>query len=204
MVEELSRKSRIKKPRIGIASLPIPNAFAYGSPLAGNHVAVTTGLLKELETEEIEAVIGHEIGHLKHRDVQVMMLVSVLPAIFYWIYYSLFWTSVSGRQRSATAGLIAIISLIMYWILSLFTLQLSRLREYFADRHNVSIVKEGPRKLSEALAKIVTSSGRTEARHVETTREIGSFKTLLISDLDHAARDVADLSHWRTTDERLV
>ncbi|MDI6691667.1 MAG: M48 family metalloprotease, partial [Candidatus Bathyarchaeota archaeon] len=69
VVENLSRKSGIKKPRLMLAQIPIPNAFAYGSPIAGNRVAVTTGLLKTLDFEEVEAVIGHELGHLKHRDV---------------------------------------------------------------------------------------------------------------------------------------
>ncbi|MCK5563428.1 M48 family metalloprotease, partial [Candidatus Bathyarchaeota archaeon] len=83
MVEELSRKSGIKMPKVMLANIPVPNAFAYGSPIAGTRVAVTNELLKTLEDEEVEAVIGHELGHLKHRDVQVMMFISILPAIFY-------------------------------------------------------------------------------------------------------------------------
>lgn len=68
MVERLSRKSGIKMPRVMIANIPVPNAFAYSSPVAGSRVAVTNGLLKTLDEEEVEAVIGHELGHLKHRD----------------------------------------------------------------------------------------------------------------------------------------
>ncbi|MCP8316709.1 MAG: M48 family metalloprotease, partial [archaeon] len=88
MVEKLSRRANIKMPKVMIAKIPIPNAFAYGSPIAGRRVAVTETLLKTLEDEEVEAVIGHELGHLKHRDVQIMMFASVLPAIFYFIAYS--------------------------------------------------------------------------------------------------------------------
>lgn len=80
MVERLSEKSGMKAPRVMVADIPVPNAFAYNSPIAGSRVAVTTGLLKTLEEEEVEAVVGHELGHLKHRDVQVMMFVSILPA----------------------------------------------------------------------------------------------------------------------------
>ena len=89
MVERLSKQSKIKKPKLMKAKMPIPNAFAYSSPLTGSKVAVTTGLLENLDSEEVEAVIGHELGHLKHRDVQVMMFVSILPAIFYFIGYSM-------------------------------------------------------------------------------------------------------------------
>jgi len=72
IIEDLSYKSRIKTPKLMYSGLSIPNAFAYGSPLTGNHVAVTKGLLNNLEEEEVEAVIGHELGHIKHRDVQIM------------------------------------------------------------------------------------------------------------------------------------
>jgi heat shock protein HtpX len=89
MVDDLSAKSKISKPRLMLSQIPIPNAFAYGSPLTGNRVAVTQGLLKSLDEEEVEAVMGHELGHLRHRDVQVMMVVSFLPALFYYIGFSL-------------------------------------------------------------------------------------------------------------------
>ncbi|RLF08477.1 MAG: protease HtpX, partial [Thermoprotei archaeon] len=163
IVEGLCRRLRLKVPKLMIADLPIPNAFAYGSPLAGSRVAVTTGLLRELEEEEVEAVIGHELGHLKHRDVQVMMFASVLPAIFYLLGYSLMWSSWLGARDREEAGGLALVgfaSLAIYWVLSLFVLHLSRLREYYADRESALNVPDGARKLSEALAKIVYSTGR--------------------------------------------
>ncbi|MDH5690794.1 MAG: zinc metalloprotease HtpX, partial [Candidatus Bathyarchaeota archaeon] len=167
-VENLSRKSGIKKPRLMLARIPIPNAFAYGSPIAGNRVAVTDGLLKTLEYEEVEAVIGHELGHLKHRDVQTMMFVSLLPAIFYYIGFSLM-LSMYGRRREGSGGaaLLGIGFMAFSWILNMFILYLSRLREYYADRHSASIVEDGPRKLSEGLAKIVHATkkmGRTRKK----------------------------------------
>jgi len=97
VVERLSARSGIKKPKVMVAHIPIPNAFAYGSPIAGTRVAVTTELLKTLDMEEVEAVLGHEIGHLKHRDVQVMMFVSILPAIFYYLGWSLLWSRMYSR-----------------------------------------------------------------------------------------------------------
>src|SRR4030067_239812 len=81
MVGDLSRKSGISKPKLMLSQISLPNAFAYGSPLTGSRVAVTQGLLKNLDDGEVEAVLGHELGHLKHRDGQVMMVVSFLPAL---------------------------------------------------------------------------------------------------------------------------
>jgi len=198
IVERLSKKSRIKTPKLMKAKMPIPNAFAYGSPIAGSRVAVTTGLLETLETEEVEAVIGHELGHLKHRDVQVMMFVSILPAIFYFIGYSMLLSSMFSRRDSRDSGgaaVIGIISIFIYWILTLFTLYLSRIREYFADRHSASIVEDGPRKLSEGLAKIVNSTNNMKKRRRNTrdTNGSNSFKALFISDPDRSEIDSAAL-----------
>jgi len=200
IVERLSAKSGIKTPEVRIAQIPIPNAFAYGSPLTGNRIAVTTGLLNTLDMEEVEAVIGHEIGHLKHRDVQIMMFVSLLPAIFYYIGYSLMWSSYyyygGGRNRRGNGSLLALIgflSIAVYWILTLFTLYLSRLREYYADRHSASIVPEGARKLSEGLVKIVHSTTRMRRRY-SNMGGLSSFKALFISDPDSAEKDSIELS----------
>lgn len=195
MVERLSKKSRIKTPKLMKAKMAIPNAFAYSSPLTGSKVAVTTGLLETLETEEVEAVIGHELGHLKHRDVQVMMFVSILPAIFYFIGYSMLLSSMFSRRDSRDSGgaaIIGIASLLIYWILTLFTLYLSRIREYFADRHSASIVEDGPRKLSEGLAKIVNYTNVVkQSRRDRQDTSSNSFKALFISDPDRAESDAA-------------
>jgi len=195
MIERLSQKSGINKPRVMVANMPIPNAFAYGSPIAGSRVAVTSELLNTLDEEEVEAVVGHELGHLKHRDVQVMMFVSILPAVFYYIGYSMLWSSYRGRDNRGSGGAAAIaaLSMLMYFVLTMFTLYMSRLREYFADRHSASIVDEGPRKLSEGLVKIVdyTRKAKQTRRNVGTA---GSFKALFISDPDRAELDSAAIS----------
>jgi len=208
MVERLSKKSGMKMPKVMKANIPIPNAFAYGSPIAGSRVAVTKGLLETLEPEEVEAVIGHELGHLKHRDVQVMMFVSILPAIFYFIGYSMLLSSMFRRRDERGGGgaaLIGIASIFLYWVLTMFTLYLSRLREYFADRHSASIVEEGPRKLSEGLAKIVHSTSRVKKIRRDTN-SFNSFKALFISDPDHAELDSASIGQMgaRAADQKLV
>ena len=209
MVDRLSRKSGIKTPQLMIARIPIPNAFAYGSPLTGNRVAVTTGLLNTLDAEEVEAVVGHELGHLRHRDVQVMMFVSILPALFYYIGYSMILSSAYGRRDDRGSGsslaMIGFISILLYWVLTLFTLYLSRLREYYADRHSSSVVEEGPRKLSEGLVKIAESTERLKGRY-RNLNNMSSLKTLFISDPDSTRRDLKELYQtkiWRS-DQELV
>ncbi|MEM2497944.1 MAG: M48 family metalloprotease [Candidatus Nezhaarchaeales archaeon] len=209
IVEELSRKMGLKKPRIMIARLPIPNAFAYGSPIAGSRIAVTEGLLSELEEEEVEAVVGHELGHLKHRDVQLMMMASLLPALFYFIGYSLFWSSMLGRREERSGGLTALLgiaSLAIYWVLSLLVLHLSRLREYYADRASATTVPDGARKLSEALAKIALSARRA-IRRSGGVGGLNAFKTLFIEDPDRAERDSYEIYSMRSissSDQQLV
>jgi heat shock protein HtpX len=208
VVENLSRKSGIKKPRVMLAQIPIPNAFAYGSPIAGNRVAVTTGLLKTLDFEEVEAVIGHELGHLKHRDVQIMMFVSLLPALFYYIGYSLMISSMYGdRKREGGGGAaalgIGLLAFSMFLNLVCVTL-LSRVREYYADRHSASTVEDGPRKLSEALAKIVHNT-KNMGRIRKETQNFNAFKALFIADPDRADTDSMAISAINTTsDQKLV
>jgi heat shock protein HtpX len=207
-VRRIAESTRIKMPKLMISSLSIPNAFAYGSPLTGNRVAITQGLLDTLEEEEVEAVLGHELGHLKHRDVQVMMFASVLPSIFYYIGYSFMWSSMLGGSRrnnnSGAVFLIAIGSMVIYFVLSLVVMGLSRLREYYADTHAVQHVNDGARKLSEALAKISTFSQRS--RMPAKSMHVAGFKTMLFSDPDTSHRDVAEMGilMHRTSDQMLV
>lgn len=207
MIGELSERSGIRTPRLMFSKIPIPNAFAYGSPLTGNHVAVTQGLLSSLEAEEVEAVIGHELGHIKHRDVQVMMFISLLPSLFYMVARSTMFSRYSSRDRRDTGGLAALgsISMLIYFFLLLFNLNLSRLREYYADQHAASIVHDGARKLSEGLAKISTSTWKIQ-QGSRRNMGLSGFKTLFISDPDRAGRDAVDINQMRYggRDEDLV
>jgi heat shock protein HtpX len=209
IVQELSQRSGIGPPRLMLADIPVPNAFAYGSPLTGSRVAVTRGLLSSLEEEEVEAVIGHELGHLKHRDVQVMMFVSFLPSLFYLMARSMLYSGLyyDRRERRDTGGLAILggISMLIYFVLLLFTLSLSRLREYYADQHSVSVVEDGARKLSEGLAKIVSSTLRVRS-YAGGSLAISGFKTLFISDPDRASSDALSLQEARggASDSELV
>ncbi len=199
MVAELSKKSGIKKPQLMLSQIPLPNAFAYGSPLTGSRVAVTEGLLKSLDDGEVEAVVGHELGHLKHRDVQVMMVVSFLPALFYYIGYSLMWSGMMGGGRRSEGNgnnaLIGIAFMAFSWVLTLFTLYLSRLREYYADRHSASIVENGAEKLSTGLITIVEESKRSSKLNKNQAKTNTAYKALFISDPDRANVDAKELNY---------
>jgi heat shock protein HtpX len=198
MVADLSKKSGISTPKLMLSKIPLPNAFTYGSPLSGSRVAVTEGLLKNLDDVEVEAVVGHELGHLKHRDVQVMMVVSFLPALFYYIGWSMMWSGMlGGGQRKDQGGgnnaIIGIAFMAFSWILTLFTLYLSRLREYYADRHSASIVENGAYKLQTGLVTIVEKSKRGTNPAKEQNKSNNAFKALFISNPDRAAVDSAEL-----------
>lgn len=193
MLKELSLGSGIRVPKLMLSGLSIPNAFAYGSPLTGNHVAVTNGLLEELEPDQVQAVVAHELGHIKHRDMQVMMLVSFLPSLFYILSRSFLFRGYGNRDRgNSSLAIVGGVSMILYLVLTLFNLGLSRLREYYADQHSASIIPEGGRKLSEALAKISTSTFLTQ-RIKGQGQGRSSFKTLFISDPDRAAKDTMEI-----------
>lgn len=196
-----------KKPKLMIAEVQIPNAFAYGNFLTGSRVAVTRGLLKTLEMEEIEAVIAHEIGHIKHKDMSAMLFVSLLPAIFYWIgrtmMYSLWLGSWGVRdRRGSSAALIAIgfLSILVYFFLNLFVLAFSRLREYYADEHAALSIYDGPRKLSEALAKIniyMTKMISRSPRVILVPSQL-AFRPLLITDPERVTSETGQLQVFTT------
>jgi heat shock protein HtpX len=206
VVDDISKKSNISKPRLMLAQVPIPNAFAYGSPIAGTRIAVTSGLLKTLDQGEVEAVVGHELGHLKHRDTQIMMFVSLLPAMAYYIGYSLMLSGMFGgnRKNQSSGAAIGVVFMAFSFIMNLFTLHLSRLREYYADRHSASVVDSGSQKLSTGLAKIVNTT-KNMGRMRQQTKNLHAFKALFITDPDRATVDSAELSSMSFGDShRLV
>jgi heat shock protein HtpX len=197
-VKNLSIKSGITKPKLMLSKIPLPNAFAYGSPITGNRVAVTEGLLKNLNNDEVEAVIGHELGHLKHRDVQTMMVVSFLPALFYYIGFSMMWSGSSRNREGGNNALIGIGFMAFSWILNLFILNLSRTREYYADRHSATIVDNGAQKLSAGLARIIHTTRRT-SRGKQDTKNLNAFKALFIADPDKANTDSVTLNNMEAS-----
>jgi len=160
-VKELVDKSRIPMPKLAIVPNETPNAFVFGRTAKDATLAVHEGLLTKLNKEEVKGVIGHELGHIKHKDYIVMTVLSALPLLAYLIARGT-WTAVrfSGSSSKKEEGSIkaafiavALISYLVY-VVSLFCVMgMSRLREHYADSYSAYITGS-PRSLQSALAKI--------------------------------------------------
>ena len=150
-IYEICIKNRVKIPKITIANTSMPNAFVFGSSNKSATLTLTRGLLNTLSKDEAKGVIAHEIGHIKHNDMVVMTIISVIPTIAYFIAMS---TMFGGRSRNqgGASVLIGIGAFAVYFITNLLILYFSRLREFYADNFAGRQVK--PSILANALAKI--------------------------------------------------
>ena len=160
-VKGLADKSGIPTPKLAIVPDKTPNAFVFGRTASDATLAVHEGLLKNLNKDEVKGVIGHELGHIKHKDYIVMTIISALPLIAYIIARST-WTATrfsgssrKGEESEMRAALFAIgiISYVVYIVSLLCAMRLSRLREHYADAYSAYITGS-PRSLESALAKI--------------------------------------------------
>ena len=156
IVERVAREAGIPKPKVAIINKSIPNAFATGRSPNKAIVAVTDGLLKTLSEDEIEAVIGHEIAHIKHRDTLIMTLAATIAgAIGYLAFIGRTAFFFGGaRDRDEGLSLILLLAMILAPIAAMFIqLAISRANEYRADEGAAFITKR-PLSLARALSKI--------------------------------------------------
>ncbi len=183
-LERIAAESGLSKPpKLMVAELDAPNAFAYGSPLFGNHVAVTRGLLRLLPRDEIVAVIGHEVGHLRHRDVVAILALATIPALVYFLgrallYYGWAAGGYYGREERGNPLVILALGAALVavgFLLHLVVQHFSRLREYYADAHS-ALVTRRPRLLQRALARLhVAYRARPELREELATRGFTAY-----------------------------
>jgi heat shock protein HtpX len=163
LVEGLSISAGIPKPKVYIIPDSAPNAFATGRSPKHSSVAVTEGLLKILNREELEAVIAHETSHIQNQDIKIMTLVTILFGLVAMAsdiaIRSLFWGSISGsRNRNSGQNPILLIVALFFIIISpiialLIQMMISRNREYLADSNGASLTRY-PKGLANALRKI--------------------------------------------------
>ena len=186
MVEELAQNADIPKPKVGISHTNIPNAFAFGRRQKDGRVCVTTGILNILDDEELRAVIGHEISHIKHRDMIVMTIISTIPMICYYIG----WSMIYSGDDEGHAFLIGIGAFIAYAIGQLLVLFVSRIREYYADKGSIELGCK-PDKLASALFKLTYGSATVNEEELKKAEGIRAF---FVNDISLAKDEINDLS----------
>jgi heat shock protein HtpX len=196
MVTELAMKAGIPKPKIGISEIAIPNAFAFGTSKRKARVCVTRRLMQMLSRDELEAVLGHELSHIKHRDMVVITALSVIPMICYFIYFSFFWSGLFGgggrdREGALPMMVIALIAFALYFISNLIVLYGSRIREYYADAGSAELTRK-PHELASALYKMIYGSAGLKQDKVK--KELGSMRAFFAADPVTARGDLKDLS----------
>ena len=193
MVAELAEKAHLPKPKVGISQLNIPNAFAFGRTRGDGRVCVTRGILNLLSRDELKAVLGHEISHIKHRDMAIITLLSAIPLIMYWLAWSMMFRGAfgGGRQGGGSyAVLIGFGAMILYFITNLLVLYGSRIREYYADQGSVRLGCQ-PHHLATALYKLAYGDARH--RNSEELKRVEGVKAFFVNDPSRAWTEINEL-----------
>lgn len=175
VVEEMAIAAGVPRPRIWVVPDEDPNAFATGHGPSDSHVAVTQGLLRICNRDELQAVIGHELGHVKNFDVRLMTTLAALVGAVLLVRDGMGRTMNFGRlsrsgRRSKDAGPLVAILLVLWvvsWIIAplitqLLAMAVSRKREYLADAMSAQFTRN-PLALASALEKIESAVQPTES-----------------------------------------
>jgi heat shock protein HtpX len=188
MVERLCALADLPKPRIGVIPSEVPNAFATGRTPKNAAVAVTNGLWKRLEPQEVEAVLAHELSHIANRDVLIMTLASffaMLAALItrFGLYAGLFGGFGGGGNRDSNGNnqvpvwlIVFAVAAITYAVSFVLIRTLSRYREYAADRGS-AVMTGAPENLMSALQKI--ANGITQIPQ-QDLREVAGMNAFFI------------------------
>ena len=190
LVADQAAKARIPMPRVCISAMPIPNAFAFGRGLSDGRVCVTEGIMQLLNEEELQAVIGHEISHLRNHDVLTIMLLSIIPMIMYRLAWHFLFFGGGRRRDGGNAALLGLAAFFFYFITNLLVLYASRIREYFADRGSIMLGNK-PEAMATALYKLVYGSARMGK---ETIKEAEGLKAFFVNDPSRAMNEIKELS----------
>lgn len=157
IVQRLAQQADLPMPRLALMDSPMPNAFATGRGPKHAVIAVTSGLLNQLSGSELEAVLAHEMTHIRNRDMVVMTMAGSFAAVATWISTWGFWLGFGdddNRQGGGNATVIIFLASIVVALIShMLVLALSRYREYAADRGS-AILTGQPEQLQSALLRI--------------------------------------------------
>lgn len=176
IVDRLSMLADMPKPRVAVMPTRIPNAFATGRNPKNAVVAVTQGLMQQLTTQEVEAVLAHEISHIKNRDVAVMTIASFFATVASFIVQNFFFVGGFGRDREERGSfmLIYFVSLLVYLISFFLIRAISRYREYSADR-GAAFLTGSPGLLRDALIKISGTMKNVPERDLRQAEGVNAF-----------------------------
>ena len=212
-VKEIADKSGLPVPRLAVVPNNTPNAFTFGRTTKSATLAVHQGLLKQLNESEIQGVIAHELGHVKHKDYVVMTVLSALPLIAYFVAQIALQAGAfsggggrrggKGDNSGVALVLIGVIAFVIYFLTFLIVMRLSRLREHYADAYS-AYVTGSPRELESALAKITyglsISPKPPEGVRAFYIEDPAAAKMDVQGIMDH--KDEYDLDHDGVLDER--
>lgn len=184
-VKELCEKAGVPMPALAISPDKTPNAFVFGRSKKSATLAVHMGLLEKLNKNEIKGVLAHEVGHLKHNDMAVMTIVSVVPMLAYMLARSILWSGGSRDKDSGGLIIAALLGLAVYVISQLLILKLSRQREFYADTFS-AVATNDPHSLSSALAKITYGLSMSKEK-------TGAARAFYIGDPLNAKKEIASI-----------
>ncbi|MBT2507434.1 zinc metalloprotease HtpX [Streptomyces sp. ISL-98] len=179
VVDRLCATADMPKPRVAVSDMDLPNAFATGRNADHAVVCVTTGLMRRLETEELEGVLAHELSHVAHRDVAVITIASFLGVIAGLVVRFAFYSQLfGGRQRDQNTAVTLLVvmgvSALVYAISFLLIRALSRYRELAADRAAAMLTGK-PSALASALTKVSGDIARIPTRDLRTAQAFNAF-----------------------------
>jgi heat shock protein HtpX len=183
MIDRLCALADMPKPRVAIADTDLPNAFATGRSPGHSAVCVTTGILRTLTYEELEAVLAHELSHVAHRDVLVMTVAASAGILAGMITRGAQFGGLGlGRSRgndnngAGAIGFFAVLiaSLVVYAISFLLLRLLSRYRELCADRAAAYLTQK-PSALASALTRISGEMNRVPERDLRAAKPLNAF-----------------------------
>jgi heat shock protein HtpX len=179
MIERLCIQADLPKPKIAVADTPMPNAFAMGRSPKSATVCATTGIMQTLEPHELEAVMAHELTHVKNRDVMIMTIASFFASIAAMIVqFGFFFGGGGGYSDSDDDSpsflVVILVSFVVYIISFFLILALSRYREFVADRGS-ALITGRPSALSSALLKISGQMEKVPEQDLRAAQQLSAF-----------------------------
>jgi heat shock protein HtpX len=182
IVDRLCALADMPKPKVALADSDIPNAFATGRNQRKAVVCATTGIMRRLDEQELEAVLAHELSHVAHRDVAVMTIASFLGILAGFVVRSSLYAGAFGGfgrrderdQTGAVILLVVLASAVVYALSFLLTRALSRYRELSADRAGAILIGR-PSLLASALTKVSGQLARIPTRDLRAAEPLNAF-----------------------------